>query len=84
MRSCVYPCCVVIAGLKVGVRVDAKLPLTDRWAHGRIVAVAPAPFLHWYRVAFDGLGLEWWRWITWEGVPSHEPATFPMLSSDGR
>ena len=33
----------------------------------RVVSIAPSPFSHWYRVAFDGLGLEWWRWIPWEG-----------------
>jgi hypothetical protein len=55
------------AGLRVGSRIDARLALTGAWLPARIVSIAPSPFSHWYRVAFDGLGLEWWRWISWEG-----------------
>ena len=55
------------AGLRVGSRIDARLALTGAWMPARVVSIAPSPFSHWYRVAFDGLGLEWWRWIPWEG-----------------
>jgi hypothetical protein len=58
----------VVAGLRVGSRLDARLPLTDGWAPARVVSIAPAPFSHWFRVSFDGLGLEWWRWVSWEGA----------------
>ena len=45
--------------LKPGCLVDARLPITDRWAPARILTRAPAPFTRWYRVAFEGLPFRW-------------------------
>lgn len=55
--------------LRPGSQLDARLPITGNWAPARVVMVAPAPFSHWFRVAFDGLDLTWWRWVAWEGGP---------------
>jgi len=55
------------AALSVGSRVDAQLPLTGAWAKATVITCAPPPFSHWYRVAFDGLGYDYARWVSWEG-----------------
>ncbi|KAA0157626.1 hypothetical protein FNF29_00202 [Cafeteria roenbergensis] len=57
-------------GLEPGSPLDALLPVGEAWGRARVVARAPAPFRRCMRVAFEGLGLEFWRWVAWEGCDS--------------
>lgn len=58
-----------VRALVPGSRCDTVLPLTGRWARARVITVGPPPFRNWFRVAFEGLPLVWWRWVAWEDGP---------------